>query len=261
MNEDERLAKERLERFSLKGLHEIEETEIAGGYRELLTNEQLLEGVEIISRNAEELLEDARLLFEHGRYARSASLAVLALEESFKKFMLFVYPLVMDDSKGRKEFWNTWRNHRVKSSTPATAPFLFGRINEGRRSELTEVLGRWADALKQAGLYADCVEEAGQPKWALPSETVDKDKASKAIELAAMFVVSLPDDSVRLMLADAGSSDNALEVLLTLADRLEDFSEGQDWGLLTMAPNNIRHFVEATLASIAEESAESDDTR
>lgn len=105
------------------------------------------------------------------------------------------------------------------------------------------------------------MEEAGQPKWVLPSETVDKDKASKAIELAATFVVPLPDDSVRLMLADAGSSDNALEVLLTLADRLEGFAEGQDWGLLAMAPNNIRHFVAATLASIAEESAESDDTR
>lgn len=261
MNEDERLAKERLERFSLEGLLAIEETEIAAGYRGLLTNEQLLEGVEIISRNAEELLEDAKLLFGHGRYARSASLAILALEESFKKFMLFVYLFVMDDPKGRKEFWNAWRNHRVKSSTLATATFLFGQINEERRAELTEVLGRWADALKQAGLYADCVEENGQPKWALPSEAVDKDKASKAIDLAATFVVSLPDESVRLMLADAGTSDNVLEVLLTLANRLEDFSEGQDWGSLTMAPNNIRDFVEATVTSMAAESAESDDPR
>ena len=261
MNEDERLAKERLERFGLRDLPEIEETVIAAGYRGRLTSEQLLEGVGVISRNAGELLEDAKLVFEHGRYARSASLAVLALEESFKKFMLLVYPLVMDDPKGRKEFWNAWRNHRVKSSTPATAPFLFGQISEERRPELTEALGKWADALKQAGLYADCVEEDGQPKWALPSETVGKEEAWRAIELAATFIVPLPDDSVKLMLADASSSENVLEVLLTFADRLEGFSEGQDWELLAMAPNNIRDFVVATLASIAEESVESDDTR
>lgn len=261
MNEDERLAKERLERFSLEGLLAIEETVTAAGYRGRLTNEQLLEGVEIISRNAEELLEDAKLLFEHGRYARSAYLPVLALEESFKKFMLFVYPLIMEDPKGRKEFWNAWRNHKVKSSTPATAPFLFGQINEERRSELTEALGRWADAIKQAGFYAGCVEENGQPKWALPSETVDKDEASKAIELADTFVVPLPDESVQLMLADASSSDNVLEILLILADRLEGLSEGQDWGSLTTAPDNIRNFVEAISESIAEKSAESDDPR
>ena len=118
-----------------------------------------------------------------------------------------------------------------------------------------------ADALKQIGLYADCVEEDGQPKWTLPSEAVSKEEAWRAIELAATFVVPLPDESVKLMLADASSSETVLEVLLTFADRREGFSEGQDWELLAMAPNNIRAFVEATVASIAEEPVESDGTR
>jgi len=41
-----------------------------------------------IAKNARSLLSDAELLFDHGRYARAAALAVLAVEEVGKFYML-----------------------------------------------------------------------------------------------------------------------------------------------------------------------------
>ncbi len=255
VSDEERLARERLERFVVEDLPALEEA-FPNVFRGQLTDEELMEGARTISRNAEELLEDARLLFENGRHARAASLAILALEESFKRLMLFVHPLVREDQQGRKEFWRAWRDHKVKSSTPATAPFLLGQIDEERRVQLTKALGRWANTLKQRGLYADCYEEAhdntGVPRWALPSQAVDEEEARKAIELAATFAVPLAEEDARWMLACAGSSGNVLEVLLSLADRAEGLSEGEDWGAIGSSPENVRRFVEAVAKSLGE---------
>ncbi len=256
MSGEERLARERLERFGLEDLPAVEGA-VPNVYRGRLTDEELLEGARTISRNAEELLEDASLLFENGRHARAASLAILALEENFKKLMLFVHPLVREDQQGRKEFWRAWRDHKVKSSTPATAPFLLGQIDGERRVQLTEALGRWADALKQRGLYADCYEEAlgntGGPAWALPSRAVSEEEARKAIEMATAFTVPLAEEDARWMLACASSSGNVLEVLLAMADRVEGLSEGEDWGAIGSSPENVRRFVEAVAKSFGED--------
>ena len=262
MSDEERLARERLERFGLEDLPAVEGA-LPNVYRGGLKDEELLEGVRTISRNAEELLEDARLLFENGRHARAASFAILALEENFKKLMLFVHPLTREDQQGRKEFWRAWRDHKVKSSTPATMPFVLGQIDEERRVQLTKALGSWADALKQRGLYADCYEEAhaktGEPGWALPSRAVSEEEARRAIEMAVTFSVPLAEEDARWMLACAGSSGNVLEVLLALADRAEGLSEGEDWGLIGSSPENVRRFVEAVAESLGK--AETDGPR
>ena len=44
-------------------------------------------GQAAIAKNARSLLSDAELLFEHGRYARAAALAVLAVEEVGKFYL------------------------------------------------------------------------------------------------------------------------------------------------------------------------------
>jgi len=41
-----------------------------------------------VKRNALQLVSDAELLFDHGRYARAAALAVLAVEEVGKYYLL-----------------------------------------------------------------------------------------------------------------------------------------------------------------------------
>jgi AbiV family abortive infection protein len=42
----------------------------------------------LVIANAQRLLDDARLLFEHGRYPTSLSIAVLSMEESGKALLM-----------------------------------------------------------------------------------------------------------------------------------------------------------------------------
>lgn len=214
-------------------------------YRALLNDEQILEGMKSISLNARELLDDARFLFDGGRYARAAALAILSLEENFKKLSLLVHPLIRDDHKGRREFWRAYADHRVKSGTPATFPFMLGEIGEEERAALTKELERWADALKQRGLYADCFLQGAGLRWAVPSRDVSEEEARTAIRLAEEFSAPDLDDDLLLRIARyGGESGNVLEVLLAMADELDRLSEGEQWGPLAEAPENIRRFVD-----------------
>lgn len=213
-------------------------------YRAALNDEQILEGMKSISLNARELLDDARFLSDAGRHARAASLAILSLEENFKKLVLLVHPLIRDDSRGRKEFWRAYANHKVKSGTPATFPFMLGEIEE-ERSALTKELERWANALKQRGLYADCYQQGAGLRWAVPSRDVGEEEARTAIRLAEEFSAPDLDDDTLLQIARyGGESGNVLEVLLAMADEVDRLLEGEQRGPLAEAPENIRRFVE-----------------
>ncbi len=223
-------------------------------YRASLNDEQILEGMKSISLNARELLEDARCLFDGGRHARSAALAILSLEENFKKLSLLVHPLIRGDPKGRREFWRAYANHRVKSGTPATFPFMLGEIGEEERAALTKELERWADALKQRGLYADCYRRGAGLRWAVPSQDVGEVEARTAIRLAEQFSAPDLDDDLLLEIARyGGESGNVLEVLLAMADEMERLSEGDQWGPLAEAPDNIRRFVERVARELSQE--------
>lgn len=214
-------------------------------YRAALNDKQILEGMKSVSLNARELLDDARVLFDGGRHARAAALAILSLEENFKKLLLLVHPLIRDDVEGRREFWRAYANHRVKSGTPATFPFMLGEIGEEERAALTKELERWADALKQRGLYADCYRRGADLRWAVPSRDVGEVEARTAIRLAEQFSAPDLDDDLLLEIARyGGESGNVLEVLLAMADEMERLSEGEQWSPLAEAPDNIRRFVE-----------------
>lgn len=207
-----------------------------------------------MSLNARELLDDARFMFDAGRHARAAALAILSLEENFKKLSLLVHPLIRDDPKGRREFWRAYANHRVKSGTPATFPFMLGEVGEEERAALTKELERWADALKQRGLYADCYRQGAGLRWAVPSGDVGEDKARTAVRLAEDFSAPDLDDELLLQIARyGGASGNVLEVLLAMADELDRLSEGEQWGPLAEAAKNIRRFVERVAGEVAPE--------
>jgi len=64
-----------------------------------------------VERNARQLLSDAELLFDHGRYGRATALGVLAVEEMGKYYLL-----KLDKSKPK----NGSRYHRLKQRTVAT---------------------------------------------------------------------------------------------------------------------------------------------
>ena len=223
-------------------------------YRAALDDEQILEGMKSISLNTRELLDDARFLFDAGRYARAAALAILSLEENFKRLSLLVHPLIRDDPKGRREFWRAYANHKVKSGTPATFPFMLGKIDEEERAALTKELERWADALKQRGLYADCYRRGAGLRWAVPSREVSEDETRTAIRLAEQFSAPDLDDDVLLQIARyGGATGNVLEVLLAMADEMERLSRGEQWGPLEEAPENIRRFVERIARELSQE--------
>lgn len=63
--------------------------------------------------NARDLLEDARLLFERGRYPRATALAVMAIEEIAKWHLIQDGFIKTPDGKW-KEFWSEVRNHPTK---------------------------------------------------------------------------------------------------------------------------------------------------
>lgn len=55
------------------------------------TKEELCAAIRVILKNASELMEDAKLLKKHGRFARSYSLYHLAMEEAAKADMTFFF--------------------------------------------------------------------------------------------------------------------------------------------------------------------------
>jgi AbiV family abortive infection protein len=51
-------------------------------YNQKLTPESAAKGITAALENAKSLLQDAILLYDNGRYERSAALAILAIEEA-----------------------------------------------------------------------------------------------------------------------------------------------------------------------------------
>lgn len=88
--------------------------------------------------NAQELVNEAKLLFDHGHNARALSLAVLALEEIGKLFcadgLLYARP---DDHKA-KAFSKSLKSHTTKLSVLELLPLLLKNISSVDPRYLTE---------------------------------------------------------------------------------------------------------------------------
>jgi AbiV family abortive infection protein len=223
-----------------------------------MTDEEILEGVRAVSRNAKDLLEDARLLLDHGRFARGASLAVLSQEESVKAAMLLALPLAEREEPYGKRFRRAMRDHRAKSGVASSGPFLLGEVEGEGRERLSDSLSGWSDRLKQRGLYADRYEggPGGEPRWELPSEAVPEADARAAVELAERAQVPFPEEDQRWLLQLARTSGGGLDALIRLAERLEELlpegsAERADLGAAAGAPDRVRGFAEAEAARLS----------
>lgn len=91
-----------------------------------LTKEKLFIGVKKALLNAESLMEDAKLLQENKRFARSYTLFQLAEEEIGKAFMVyqFVESGKYQDPKTQKPFLADFRSHDKKSDLSARVEYL-----------------------------------------------------------------------------------------------------------------------------------------
>ena len=139
-------------------------------------------------QNARRLAEDAQLLFDAERYPSALSLAVLSLEESGKLIILRRMATAVADQE-ILELWKKYRRHTAKHSLT----LMPERIAKGARraSEFQQCIDDTAqdeketyDALKQLGLYTDCL---GMAHWSIPSEVIDR----KLAEMLVRFAISV----------------------------------------------------------------------
>lgn len=149
-----------------------------------LSADKVAEGVLAAFKNAQELYEEAEILFKEGRFARAASLAVLSIEEVGKVFLL---PLLLTTNKKHqlKLIWKGYRNHKHKNN------HVHLQMTKGAPRPLTrhtvapaESIDKWSDGLddlKQVGFYTDCTTTKD---WGLPSGAIKEAHAAQVMKLA-----------------------------------------------------------------------------
>lgn len=112
-------ASNRRERFRVGGAWEPQVM------RSVPERDHLLALVGALVSNARQLLDDASLLLEHGRFARAFALAALAGEEVGKVY-LCLDALLSRDTVDPQRFWWGWRQHgdKLDSMRAYTAAFV-----------------------------------------------------------------------------------------------------------------------------------------
>lgn len=118
-------------------------------------------------RNASELIEEAELLLEHKRYARSCALSIVAIEELGKRDTLWRAVNFGEDEDEWKKFWKRFRSHHTKISNVMWDNYLMSE--DGRDFDDVNELAKRGVVLKdvrEATLYVDLLEDMPH----LPSE-------------------------------------------------------------------------------------------
>lgn len=159
-------------------------------WKNTLTIQKVVEGMNAASSNAQRLLDDAKVLFDLQRYPSSTSLAILAIEEVGKISILRELALIKD-GKDVKKAWNKYRSHTQKNmiwgfvdlfSNGARKLHDFASLFDNE-SEHPFIL----DHLKQIAFYSDCL---GKCHWSIPVNVIDKDVAEAVIESAIPLVTT-----------------------------------------------------------------------
>lgn len=152
-----------------------------------LTPAAISDGMNAAARNAKDLVEDAKVLLDNGRYSRALALAILSIEESGKISVLRGLATATSESE-LKEQWKKFRSHRAKN----VQWILVDLGLKGARkledlkpifdedSDHPEVL----DQLKQASLYTDYSENG---KWMEPNSVVDENLAKSIVKVAGIL--------------------------------------------------------------------------
>lgn len=153
-------------------------------YKGRLNPSQIAHGINVASRNARRLAEDARLLLENGRFPTTASLAILSIEESGKISILRHLAVAKSDHEV-KDCWRQYRSHIKKNVMGG----LIEELARGSR-KLDDFIGLFRegaehayrlDQVKQIGLYTDCL---GKAHWSEPTDVVDEALANQLVETA-----------------------------------------------------------------------------
>jgi AbiV family abortive infection protein len=227
-------------------------------YRGEIPAEQIVRGMEVIDRNSREILDDAKLLLENGRYARALSLSVVALEESVKKSLLLALYAVQANGKLRKELWQAYRSHTLKASYLVRRAAVRGAFEGQNIEEKAQRMGKILDVYKQLGLYSDSYEtDEGHKSWFIPSKSVTPDMAKIVFEMISKDVGGAGDEAKEekirkfrwrvIQAMDEYPQDQALERMRamgrTTVSAARDFSE-DDGEFANRLENLIRLLLE-----------------
>lgn len=153
-------------------------------FKQIISLEKAAEISNGAIQNAKSLLEDAKLLFEHGKYPRAISLAILSIEESGKPSIVRSI-ILEDDAKEILKLWKSYRRHQDKNSMWIVPELILNgaRTLENLRkvvdpkSDHPQIL----DDLKQLCFYSDVFTNG---KLSLPVNVANKKVAKDIIAIA-----------------------------------------------------------------------------
>lgn len=158
-------------------------------YRGHLTLESAANGITQCKKNAEKLLEDAKLLVDNSRFPSACALAVLAIEEISKPAI--IRKLVLASSRDQlKDGWALFTNHLEK-----TSGWIVPMIVKQNPESFEQFISQFAkqkdplllDSIKQLSLYVGCY---GNSHWATPSQIIDDSLAKSIIAIASILISS-----------------------------------------------------------------------
>lgn len=156
-------------------------------FRGVLTPAQIATGINVATRNARRLCDDASLMFERGRSPSAIGLAILSIEESGKTRVLRELALARNEDD-IKSAWREYRSHTSKNQLWLVVESLLkGASKLGDFSHLFDPDSdhpQMLDQLKQISLYTDCL---GNAHWSTPEEVVDNKLARSLVTVAAVL--------------------------------------------------------------------------
>jgi AbiV family abortive infection protein len=158
-----------------------------GQYFGALSSAKIAEGMNVAQKNAQRLLDDARLLFDNGRYPSAAAWAILSIEESGKRPILRELALAHNE-KELREAWRSYRSHTKKSALwPVLEMFSKGARRADDFGGLFDPNAEHPyilDQLKQVGIYTDCL---GKAHWSVPEQVIERDLATMLLKTAEIL--------------------------------------------------------------------------
>ncbi|AGW13836.1 AbiV family abortive infection protein [Megalodesulfovibrio gigas] len=157
-------------------------------YRGELSPEDVAKGMECVIDNAKRLANDARILFDAGRYPSSCALAILSIEEIGKLSILRRIALGGDDDS-IKAIWREFSSHTDKNFMWM---FLTMALSGARKlADFRKLFNRsnakLLNNIKSMSLYSGCY---GRKHWSNPHEVVDKELAIFLLKTAELLSTS-----------------------------------------------------------------------
>lgn len=151
----------------------------------MIPYEDLQEGIQLCTRNVDQLLKDANILYQRGSYGHAQALAILAMEEYAKKIVLVArrtHPDRFEDQM-RRAFWD----HDFKLQLALDMLMReFPDAPSGEEAAKTVMdLANRLFSLKQVSLYVDYDNELG---WFDPNKSDYENVAAVQIKHAEQLV-------------------------------------------------------------------------